>query len=104
MTVPATGDRPVQTNCQHCTVPVDSGDVCSFCRSYEPPTELDGLLAAAHTQARQAAEDLSDALAAGDVPLLAAVDIVTARAHLIAAQRLIDAAATRITAAEVVAR
>ncbi len=23
--------------CRHCTVPVDSGDVCNFCASYTPP-------------------------------------------------------------------
>lgn len=25
------------TECKHCTVPTDSGDVCSFCRTYVPP-------------------------------------------------------------------
>lgn len=23
--------------CKHCTVPVDCGDTCAFCRTYEPP-------------------------------------------------------------------
>lgn len=85
------------TLCTSCTVPTAGTDMCAFCLSYEPPTQLDVLLSGAHSQARQAAEDLSDALGAGHrVPLLAAVDIVTARAHMIAAQRLIDKAATRI--------
>ena len=26
----------IRTECRHCTVPVDSGDVCGFCASYRP--------------------------------------------------------------------
>jgi hypothetical protein len=104
--------------CVHCTVPTDGGDVCQFCATYDGPPitdssltgpgrrrtpQVDVLLAGAHLQARQAAEDIEDAIEVwGDAaPLLAVVDVVTARAHLIAAQRLIDKAATRITSAEV---
>lgn len=96
----------VQTSCTSCTIPIDTGDLCTFCVNYTPPTEMDGLLAGAHTQAGQAAEDLHDMIAAmhDGVPLLAVVDIVTARAHLVAAQRLIDSAATRMTAVEAVTR
>lgn len=34
----------LQTECKHCTVPVDSGDVCAFCKTYQPPLEVDRLL------------------------------------------------------------
>ncbi|KQH76375.1 hypothetical protein AO501_09855 [Mycobacterium gordonae] len=27
----------VSAECRHCTVPVDSGDTCTFCASYTPP-------------------------------------------------------------------
>ena len=92
--------------CRHCTVPIDSGDICAFCQSYTPPSPGDALLAGAHCHASQGADDLAAVLAElGDqTPLPAAVDIVTARAHLVAAQRLIDNAATRITAVQAVAR
>ena len=106
------------SQCKHCTVPTDGSDLCSFCATYDGPaitdssltgpgmtaTPADGLLAGAHTHARQAAEDLQDVLAELDdnAPLLAVVDAVAARAHLVAAQRLIDKAAERITAQEVV--
>lgn len=39
----------LQTECKHCTVPVDTGDVCTFCRSYTPPLEADALLTEADT-------------------------------------------------------
>ncbi len=34
----------LQTECKHCTVPTDNGDVCGFCKSYTLPLEVDGLL------------------------------------------------------------
>ncbi|MCT7369328.1 hypothetical protein [Mycolicibacterium llatzerense] len=37
----------LQTECKHCTVPVDTGDVCTFCKTYTPPLEADALLAEA---------------------------------------------------------
>ena len=27
----------VSGECRHCTVPVDRGDICTFCRTYVPP-------------------------------------------------------------------
>ncbi len=27
----------VSTNCRHCTVPVDTGDVCGWCSHYDGP-------------------------------------------------------------------
>ncbi len=59
-------------------------------------------LAEAFTRAKHAAEDISDALMVmpDDLPLLTVCDLVRAQAHLKAARRLIDNAAT-ITAQEV---
>lgn len=28
-----------QSDCKHCSVPTDSGDVCTFCKTYTPPTD-----------------------------------------------------------------
>lgn len=95
-----------RAQCRSCTVPIDTGDICAFCQTYTPPTPGDALLAGAHCRASQSAGDLAAALAelGDETPLPAVVDIVTARAHLVAAQRLIDNAATRITAAAEVTR
>lgn len=62
--------------------------------------QIDGRLAAAFCHANQAANELADALdgLSADTTLPAAIDIVTAKAHLRAAQRLIDQVAQRITA------
>lgn len=35
--------------CRYCTVRVDQGDICGFCRSYTPPLVVDGLLTEADT-------------------------------------------------------
>lgn len=29
----------VSGECRHCTVPVDSGDICTFCSTYVPPAQ-----------------------------------------------------------------
>ncbi|MCV7191869.1 hypothetical protein [Mycolicibacterium brumae] len=64
--------------------------------------DVDGHLADAYTDATRGADELTEALKRmDDAPLLASIDVVTARAHLLAAARLIDKAAQRITAAEV---
>lgn len=31
--------EPNSVQCQHCTVPVDSGDICTFCSTYVPPAQ-----------------------------------------------------------------
>jgi len=98
-------------------VPTEGADVCTFCASYDGPpitgsqltgpgrrpTEVAALLAGASTNARQAAEDIEDMLDAlpDDAPLMAVVDAVAARAHLVVTQRLIDRAGARLIAAEV---
>lgn len=42
MTVPTTGPAPVPQQCRHCTVPVDDGDTCGFCKTYVPPATCTG--------------------------------------------------------------
>lgn len=112
----------VSRECRHCTVPTENGaDVCQFCRYYDGgPVDsstkaccgglgahtpgcvshnVPGLLADASQGARMAVADLSDAINSvpGEAPLLAVVDLVGARAHMMAAQRLIDRATARIS-------
>lgn len=31
------GNGDITAQCQHCTVPVDGGNVCGFCKAYTPP-------------------------------------------------------------------
>ena len=112
------GNGQIVSECIHCTVPVDTGDIYAFCESYTPPESAAGreddalepdahcfglALAEVAQHARFAFEDIEDAFEVmpDEAPLPAVVDLVTARAHLIAAQRLIDKAATRIAATEV---
>lgn len=37
----------LQTECKHCTVPVDQGDICAFCKTYTPPLTVNTLLSEA---------------------------------------------------------
>jgi hypothetical protein len=99
-TAPHTFDSP-STECRHCTVPTEGGDVCAFCASYEAPSQFALILSEVRTHTRYAVEDATDSIDAlpEDAPLLAVADVVAARAHLIAAQRLIEKAARSIAAA-----
>lgn len=125
MTVPTTETDPVAPQCAHCTVPTNGGEVCTFCATYNgAPVDStvhaccgsvgrhahmcatewsDGLLASAYSLTDRAAGDLTELLDAlpDDAPLLAVVDIVSAKAHVVAAQRLLDQVARRITNAAV---
>lgn len=117
MTVPIPGPEPVARECVSCTAPTDGIELCTWCATYAGPPITDSTLTGpgmdtaerdtrnalvlrdASQHARYATEDLADALAElGDTaPLMAVVDVVAAKAHLLAAQRLIDSAATRAT-------
>jgi len=112
--------------CRHCTVRIESGDVCDFCASYIPPGEhlhdpndprltcdqctayrpvITGteLLESAVTNATMAIEDATDALQAmpSDAPLWSSVDLTTAIGHLRLAVVKINKAAERINEAVV---
>ncbi|BCI84162.1 hypothetical protein MTY66_57870 [Mycolicibacterium sp. TY66] len=30
----------IQAECVHCTVPTGDGDVCTFCKTYQPPAQM----------------------------------------------------------------
>lgn len=115
----------VSTNCRHCTVPVDTGDVCGWCSHYDGPEpdryavdstipaarELDEGerithgLASAFNRTRQLSEDLQDIIdtIADDDPIdMSVLGLVSARSHLIAARRLIDRAASDYTGPTVI--
>ena len=116
MTVPISGtSQEAPGQCTSCTVPTDRPDgLCSFCA--DPPPPLDAAEAAlypAHpiadalircaNYAELARLDVDKLIAdlPADVPLWATVDLVAARAHLTAAVKKLDTAATRIADAEV---
>lgn len=114
----------VSRECRYCTVPTENGDVCQFCRYYDGgpvdsriPSCCDGigvgghrlgclsrnvagLLVDAGQGVRMTVADLSEAVSSvpEEAPLLGVVDLVAARAHLMAAQRLIDRASARLNA------
>lgn len=117
VSVMTTVSRP----CLHCTVSTPNADgVCSFCRDYAGgPVDSDvrsccgglgghrpgclshnvaGLLVDAGQGVRMTVADLTEAIASvpDEAPLLAVVDLVSARAHMLAAQRLIDRASARL--------
>lgn len=90
--------------CTSCTVPTDRADgLCTFCADPPPPLDdpvADGLIRCAnYTElARLDVDKLIDSLPAG-TPLFAYADLVAAKAHLAAAVRKLDQAATRINEA-----
>ncbi|MHA7661857.1 hypothetical protein [Mycolicibacterium sp. HS_4_1] len=81
--------------CRHCTVRIEAGETCDFCRRYTPTTTL---LDTAVKVANQARQDVSDAIAAlpTDAPLWSRVDLVAALGYLRLASVKITKAAERI--------
>jgi hypothetical protein len=91
------------TQCRHCTVPVDSGDTCTFCMSYAPPqpeptapqrlddavNRIDRIRADVNAVIR----GLPDAS-----PMFAIVDVVNALGNLRNAAVLIDKATDTLEA------
>jgi len=96
---------PINGQCRHCTVPVDSGDTCAFCSSYVPPETASQGLDIAVNRIDLLRIDINDALRelATDAPLFCVVDIVTALGHLRQVSVLIDRVAASLDA-EAVAR
>lgn len=93
MTIPTTRPAPIALECRHCTVPVEEGDICTFCRSYTPPPTPGPaeLLGSAELLARRAAQDATAALdqLVDDALIFTAADIASAAAHLNTARRLL---------------
>lgn len=88
---------PSISECRHCTVPTTEGDVCTFCADYTPPAprnerlaNLGDMLGKFAGIVERAAERMP-----ADTPLWTTIDTVTAAAHLRAAARLLNQAATR---------
>lgn len=73
-----------QTQCQHCTVPVDSGNICAFCATYTPlatlSQRLDEIMKGID-RLRYLGNDVLRGLPT-DAPLFAVADLVTALGHL----------------------
>ena len=84
----------IQTQCKHCTVPVDTGDTCGFCDTYTPPATASQRLDIAVNKVDLLRHDLNEELQAlpTTAPLMAVVDLVTALGHLRQAAVLLDQA------------
>ena len=95
------GNPSMTQPCIHCTVPVDVGNVCTFCKHYTPPpvSELPNLA----SMAAEMAEIFSRAVSrtSDHAPLFAVVDMTAAVAHCRQAARLLSRAAARINQAAV---
>lgn len=106
MIVPIPGPTPVSHECRHCTVRVDSGDVCSFCQTYTPPTtaahQFDVLVNRIDIIRHDGNEILQQL--PPSAPLFAVVDIVAALSHLRLAAIALDKATNTLEAAEAVNR
>lgn len=74
----------LRAQCVQCTVPVESGDTCSFCSTYVPPEtvaqKIDVLVNRIDI-VRADGNDILQALPA-DAPLFAVTDLVVALNHL----------------------
>ena len=96
--------------CIHCTIPVDGGELCQWCRAYSPlgDRQPDAVadLADAAKYATYGSENIDDVIRElpSDVPLFAVVDLVRARRHLLLAAHLITGAAEAVTKPEAVTR
>lgn len=90
----------IQTLCKHCTVPVDTGDTCSFCASYTPPETAAQRLDVAVNRVDLIRHDLNEILRElpTDAPLFAVADLVTALGHLRQGAIAIDKASDRLEA------
>jgi hypothetical protein len=73
----------IQTECKHCTVPIEGDDVCAFCANYTPPTTIQQLDVAVNRVdlLRADLNAVLDQLPAG-APLFACADLTTGICHL----------------------
>lgn len=94
MTVPTT------TKCRHCTVPVDHGDVCTFCATYTPPVTVAQHIDVLVKKVDLIRVDGNKVLRElpSSAPLWSVVDLVAALNHLRLAAVLLDRATDRIEA------
>lgn len=86
--------------CRHCTVPVDNGDVCAFCQSYNAPEtvaqKIDTLVNRIDIVRADGNEVLRELPA--DAPLFAVTDVVIALNHLRQAAVALDKASDALEA------
>ncbi|MEX3652383.1 hypothetical protein ABFW14_19035 [Mycolicibacterium fortuitum] len=87
--------------CKHCTVPVDSGDICAFCADYTVPETVPQQLAVLGNKVQLVRHDGNEVLQGlpADAPLMAVVDLVTALGHLKRAAVALDRANDTLEAA-----
>lgn len=92
-----------QTQCKHCTVPVDTGDVCSFCANYTPPETPAQRLDVLVNRLDLLRHDFNETLQAlpTDAPLLSVADLVVALGHMRQAAVLVDKVSDALEAASV---
>lgn len=90
------------TECKHCSVPVDTGDSCTFCSSYTPPETAAQRLDVAVNRVDLLRHDLNEILRElpTDAPLFAVADLTIAVCHLRRAAVLIDKASDQLEAVQ----
>lgn len=93
--------RAQRTQCVHCTVPTDSGDICTFCRHYVPPTPGPGIPQRLDDAVRRIdalRRDLAGIIAAlpGEVSMCLVLDLSAAGTRLRDAAALCDRAADQL--------
>jgi len=97
--LPTPGSLPVPTaECRHCTVPVETGDTCSFCTTYVPPATVAQQLDVAVNRINLLRHDLNEVLDSlpADAPLFGCADLVTGICHLKRAAVAIDRAGAQL--------
>ena len=74
----------VQTTCTSCTVPIETGEVCTFCMNYAPPSTPAQQLDVAINRDDLLRTDLNAVLdrLPADAPLFACADLTTGICHL----------------------
>lgn len=96
------GNGDIITECKHCRVPVDTGDICAFCADYTPAADLTvpQRLDDAVNRIDLVRGDINNVLRRlpEDAPMFAIVDITNALGNLRNASVLIDRATDTIEA------
>lgn len=87
--------------CRHCTVRIESGDSCDFCRTYVPPATIQQRLDDAINRIDLLRADINTVIRElpSDAPMFAIVDIVNALWNLRNASVLLDKANATLEAA-----
>ncbi|SLL01226.1 Uncharacterised protein [Mycobacteroides abscessus subsp. abscessus] len=88
------------SQCQHCTVPTEGTVICSFCQTYSPPETPAQHLDVVVNKVDLLRHDINEILRElpDTVPLMTAVDIVTALGHLRKAAVALDRATDALQA------